>query len=56
MHDYLKRYNLPYHPLWQKGYTSVGDHHSTKSLHEVDNELETRNNGHSRECGLHESK
>lgn len=56
VHDYLKRYNLPYHPLWQKGYTSVGDHHSTKSLHEVDNELETRNNGHSRECGLHESK
>jgi phosphoadenosine phosphosulfate reductase len=56
VHNYLKKNNLPYHPLWQKGYVSVGDHHSTKSLHEVDDELETRNNGHSRECGLHETK
>ena len=35
VHRYLTKHNLPYHPLWEKGYVSIGDHHSTKALHEV---------------------
>ena len=33
---YLKAHGLPYHPLWDKGYVSIGDWHSTKALHEVE--------------------
>ena len=50
---YLKKHNLPYHPLWHKGYISIGDIHSTKSINEVDNIKEIRFNGLKRECGLH---
>ena len=45
---------LPYHPLWEKGYVSIGDVHTTKSLNEVDSEEETRFFGLTRECGLHD--
>lgn len=54
VYDYLKRHNLPYHPLWEKGYVSIGDVHTTRSLHEVDNIESTRFFGLKRECGLHE--
>jgi len=54
VHRYLTKHNLPYHPLWEKGYVSVGDHHSTKPLHEVATLEETRFNGLKRECGIHE--
>lgn len=54
VHRYLKAHNLPYHPLWEKGYVSIGDMHSTRALHEVDNIDETRFAGLKRECGLHE--
>ncbi len=30
VHRYLTKHNLPYHPLWEKGYLSIGDHHSTR--------------------------
>lgn len=50
---YLKKHNLPYHPLWHKGYISIGDVHSTKSINEVNNIEEIRFNGVQRECGLH---
>jgi phosphoadenosine phosphosulfate reductase len=53
IHDYLKKNNLPYHPLWKKGYITIGDIHSTKSIHDVDNNSELRFNGINRECGLH---
>jgi phosphoadenosine phosphosulfate reductase len=26
---YLKRHGLPYHPLWDQGYTSIGDVHTS---------------------------
>src|SRR6201996_1392224 len=29
---YLKENGLPYHPLWEKGYLSIGDWHTTRSL------------------------
>ena len=54
IHLYLKKHNLPYHPLWEKGYVSIGDWHSTRSLEEGMNEQDTRFFGLKRECGLHE--
>jgi phosphoadenosine phosphosulfate reductase len=51
---YLKENELPYHPLWEKGYLSVGDWHTTRSLDEVGNVEELRFFGLKRECGLHD--
>lgn len=53
VYNYLKKHELPYHPLWEKGYVSIGDVHTTKSLNDVDNIEETRFFGLTRECGLH---
>jgi len=53
VYDYLKKYNLPYHPLREKGYISIGDWHSTKSIHEINDISEIRFDGKQRECGLH---
>lgn len=54
VYEYLKREQLPYHPLWDQGYVSIGDVHSTKPLHQVEHIDETRFFGWQRECGLHE--
>ena len=51
---YLQKHGLPYHPLWDKGYLSIGDWHTTRSLAEVDSVEELRFFGLKRECGLHE--
>ena len=51
---YLRRHKLPYHPMWAKGYISIGDRHSTRPIHEVKHADETRYLGLKRECGLHE--
>ncbi len=53
VHLYLKRHNLPRNPLWEQGYLSVGDTHTTKSIYEVQSVDETRFFGLQRECGLH---
>lgn len=53
VYRYLKHHDLPYHPLWQKGYASVGDHHSSQPLTAGMTEEKTRFNGVTRECGLH---
>ena len=50
---YLKAHGLPYHPLWDRGYVSIGDWHSTKSLSEVESAEELRFSGLKRECGIH---
>ena len=55
VHDYLKAYDLPYHPLWEKGYISIGDTHTTRRLEDGMSEEETRFFGLKRECGLHEN-
>ncbi len=55
IHYYLKDNNLPYHPLWEHGYVSVGDTHSSRPLEAGMSEEETRFNGMGRECGLHTS-
>jgi phosphoadenosine phosphosulfate reductase len=54
VHRYLQRHDLPYHPLREKGYVSIGDVHTTRSLSEVGSPEETRFFGMRRECGLHE--
>jgi phosphoadenosine phosphosulfate reductase len=54
VHKYLKKHDLPYHPLWEKGYLSIGDHHSTRPIHEVSTVEQTRFFGLNRECGIHE--
>ena len=51
---YLQENDLPYHPLWDKGYLSIGDWHTTRSLSQVDSVEELRFFGLKRECGLHE--
>lgn len=53
VHEYLVAHDLPYHPLWEKGYVSVGDTHSTRPLEPGMSEEDTRFNGLNRECGLH---
>ncbi|MEI6859457.1 MAG: phosphoadenylyl-sulfate reductase [Shewanella sp.] len=53
VHEYLTEHDLPYHPLWEQGYVSVGDTHSSKPLELGMLEEETRFNGLKRECGLH---
>jgi phosphoadenosine phosphosulfate reductase len=50
---YLKAHGLPYHPLWERGYVSIGDWHSTRSLADVTTVEETRFSGLKRECGIH---
>ena len=54
IHQYLKHHDLPYHPLWERGYVSIGDHHSSSPLTEGLTEQQTRFFGLLRECGLHE--
>lgn len=55
IHAYLKANDLPYHPLWEEGYVSVGDTHTTRPLEDGMREEETRFGGLLRECGLHPS-
>ena len=54
LHYYLKDNDLSYHPLWEQGYVSIGDWHTTQSLQEGMSEQDTRFFGLKRECGLHE--
>jgi phosphoadenosine phosphosulfate reductase len=53
IYQYLTKYDLPYHPLWEKGYVSIGDVHTTRPLSGDMTEEETRFFGLKRECGLH---
>lgn len=54
VHDYLVKHDLPYHPLWDQGYVSVGDTHTTRKWEDGMSEEDTRFFGLKRECGLHE--
>ena len=53
LHQYMVAHDLPYHPLWDQGYVSVGDVHSTRPLEPGMTEEQTRFLGLGRECGLH---
>jgi phosphoadenosine phosphosulfate reductase len=52
--EYLREHGLPYHPLWEQGYISVGDVHSTTRYADGMRPEDTRFSGLKRECGLHE--
>lgn len=54
VYQYLKEHDLPYHPLWEKGFVSIGDTHSTVPLSAGMTEEQTRFGGLKRECGLHD--
>lgn len=51
--SYLKTHELPYHPLWEQGYLSIGDVHTTRCWQPEMREEDTRFFGMKRECGLH---
>ena len=54
VHEYLKTHDLPYHPLFEQGYATVGDWHSSRALGADDaHERDTRFAGRKQECGLH---
>ena len=53
VHEYLKANDLPYHPLVEKGYASIGDTHSTRPITDGQDEREGRFNGLAQECGIH---
>jgi phosphoadenosine phosphosulfate reductase len=52
--EYLHGHGLPYHPLWERGYVSIGDTHSTTRYADGMKPEDTRFSGLKRECGLHE--
>ncbi len=51
---YLAAHRLPYHPLWEQGYVSIGDMQTTARWHDGMSQEGTRFFGLKRECGLHE--
>ncbi len=53
IYRYLQAHDLPYHPLWEQGYVSIGDVHTTQRLADGMAEQDTRFFGLKRECGLH---
>lgn len=54
LHRYLRKHRLPYHPLWEQGYVSVGDMQTSRPLEPGMPAEQTRFFGLKRECGLHE--
>ncbi|WDS35790.1 phosphoadenylyl-sulfate reductase [Pseudoxanthomonas sp.] len=52
--QYMKLHDLPYHPLWEEGYVSIGDFHTTRRWEPGMREEDTRFFGLKRECGIHE--
>jgi len=54
VYRYLRRHRLPYHPLWEQGYVSVGDVHTSAPLAAGMRAEDTRFFGLKRECGIHD--
>jgi len=54
VHAYLQQHDLPYHPLFEQGYATVGDWHASRPVTADDaNERDTRFGGRRQECGIH---
>ena len=52
--QYMQAHSLPSHPLWEQGYATVGDAHSSRPVSSDDaSERDTRFRGKKQECGLH---
>lgn len=54
VHRYLTENDLPYHPLRDEGYVSIGDIHTSHKLTDDMTEEQARFFGLKRECGLHD--
>ena len=50
---YMQENRLPHHPLFEKGYSTVGDWHSSGPDNENSKGRETRFGGLKQECGIH---
>ncbi len=50
---YMERHGLPYHPLFDQGYRSIGDWHSTLPTLPDQDPRDGRILGQKRECGIH---
>jgi len=50
---YMQQHGLPYHPLRDQGYVSIGDVHTTHAFRDGMRAEDTRFFGLKRECGLH---
>jgi len=50
---YMAEHDLPYHPLFDQGYRSIGDWHSTLPTLPDQDPREGRILGKKRECGIH---
>ncbi|MEN0111828.1 MAG: phosphoadenylyl-sulfate reductase [Planctomycetota bacterium] len=54
VYRYQQEHDLPQHPLWERGYTTVGDWHTSRPLSATDaDERSTRFGGLKQECGIH---
>jgi phosphoadenosine phosphosulfate reductase len=53
IHHYLRSHDLPYHPLYRRGYRSIGDAHSTFPTQEGEDARAGRRLGVHSECGIH---
>lgn len=54
IYQYLQAHDLPYHPFFDLGYTTVGDWHSSRPVGADDeSDRATRFQGLKEECGLH---
>ena len=54
VYEYFEEHGLPYHPLFDEGYVTVGDWHSSRPLSVGDTtERDTRFGGLKQECGIH---
>jgi len=53
IHEYLVENDLPYHPLYYKGFKSIGDIHSTRAIKPGEDERAGRFYGLKSECGIH---
>ncbi|MBF2078753.1 MAG: phosphoadenosine phosphosulfate reductase [Synechococcales cyanobacterium T60_A2020_003] len=54
IYDYLQAHDLPYHPMFDEGYVTVGDWHSSRPIMATDeHERDTRFHGLKQECGIH---
>lgn len=52
--QYIKENNVPYNPLLDRGYKSIGDYHSTQPVADNESERSGRWKGQAKtECGIH---
>jgi adenylyl-sulfate kinase len=55
LHAYMAQHNLPYHPLWHQGYTSIGCYPCTQQPVDLNNPRSGRWAGQDQtECGIHD--